>query len=323
MKRKILALALALLLCAAMAVSASADAIILPEEVSYDITSAHLEDGSCYALNVFLSNFVEIGLAQYDQNTPDSEMMAAILKHLEINAKFFSGDVTQVSGEDGKTYMRVSESIFNTRMQKLFGRSIPASACPGYEGGSILVSAAHFGGPIQVFASVYNCTKESDGVYRAYFDAYLVNQDFSGWHRTANRNLPAEKLTLLGKGEALVSYNGYDTVSSISTSDFSLVQWSMDAQGIPCVGANLPYGVEETEPPTEAPTEVPTEAPTQVSTEAPDPVPAEVVTTPELSDKSFDEPAQLSTGVLILIIVLVIVVALLSLAVVLLLRKKK
>lgn len=319
MKRRTVSLLLAVLILSANVLCASADAFIPPEYTGYDITTAHTEDGNCYALNVFLSNFVEIGLEKYDETTTDSEMMAAVLKHLEINAAFFSDDVSQVNGADGKTYMRVSESIFNTRMQKLFGRSIPASNCPGYEDGSILVSAAHFGGPIQVFASVYRCEKESDGIYRAYFDAYFVNQDFSGWHRTANRNLPAEKLTLLGKGEALVSYTAYDTLSSIASSSFSLVELSLDAQGIPCAGANLPYGVEETEPPTEAPTEAPTEPETVPQTQQET---EPVQTTPE---KDFSESPDSGTGAgpLTLIIVLVLVVAILALVIILLLIKKK
>lgn len=318
MKRRIVSCLLAVLILSANVLCASADAFIPPEYIDYDITTAHTEDGSCYALNVFLSNFVEIGLESYDKNTTDSQLMAAVLKHLEINAAFFSDDVSQVNGDDGKSYMRVTESIFNTRMQKLFGRSIPASNCPGYEDGSILVSAEHFSGPIQVFASVYRCEKESDGIYRAYFDAYLVNEDFSGWHRTANRNLPAEKLTLLGRGEALVGYTGSHSLSSISTSDFALVQWSMEAEGIPCAGANLPYGVEPTEPPTEAPSELPTEP----ATEAPTQAPTEAPTLPE-KDFGEENTAGLGTGTLVLIIVLVLVIAILALVIVLLVFKKK
>ncbi len=323
MKRKLTAILLAMLILSANILCVSADAFLPPEMIDYNITSAHLDSDSCSALNVFLSNFVEIGLKSYNKNTPDSEMTAAILKHLEINAKFFSDDVTRVNGDDGKTYMRVSESIFNTRMKKLFGRSIPASSCPGYEAGSILVSAEHFGGPIQVFASVYSCKKEADGLYRAYFDAYLVNKDFSGWHSTPNRYLPAENLKLLGKGDALVSYTGYDTLASISTSDFYLVEFSMDAQGIPCAGANLPYGVEETEPPTEAPTEAATEAPTEASTDAATEAPTQPQLTVDLSEKSFDEPTGLSTGTLVLIIVLVMVITILALVIVFLVFKKK
>jgi len=322
MKRRIVSCLLAVLILSANMLCASADAFIPPEYIDYDITTAHREDGSCYALNVFLSNFVEIGLERYNSNTSPSELMDAVLKHLEINAAFFSDDVSQVKGDDGKSYMRVTESIFNTRMQKLFGRSIPASDCPGYENGSILVSADHFGGPIQVFASVYNCEKEADGVYRAYFDVYFVNEDFSGWHRTANHNLPAAKLTLLGRGEALVGYTGSHSLSSISTSTFSLVQWSMEAEGIPCGGANLPYGVEPTEPPTEAPTEAPTQAPTEVSTEAPTEAATEE---PALLEKDFGEEntVGLGTGALVLIIVLVLVIAILALVIVLLVFKKK
>ena len=66
MKRRIFALTLALLLCTALTVSASADAYIPPEySPPYDITSAHWDNGTCSALNTFLSNFVEVNLQNY------------------------------------------------------------------------------------------------------------------------------------------------------------------------------------------------------------------------------------------------------------------
>ena len=325
MKRKILSCLMALLLCAAFVLSASADAYI-PQEPYYDIETAHESSGTCSALNTFLSNFVETGITHYNQNSPASEVYAAVLKHLELNAKSFS-DVKKVNGDDGRTYLRVSERFFRQRMERLFARDLPVSDCPGYEDGSIQVTASHFGGPIQVFASVYDCEWEYDNIYRVWFDAYLVEEDFSGWYRTTHYELPEEKLALLGRGEALVSYSGGETVYSISTADFRLVEYSLNLEeAVPCAGANLPYGVEETEPPTEAPTE-PTQAQTEAPTEPetkPEPKP-ETEPLPTLSQKEpeKEESSGIGTGVLIVIIALVLVVAVLSLVIILLVCKKK
>ena len=339
MKRRIFALTLALLLCTTLTVSASADAYIPPEySPPYDITSAHWDNGTCSALNTFLSNFVEVNLQNYSAASDDSVAIAAVLKHLELNAASFSSDVKKVTLEDGSVYMRITKSVFERRMERLFGKDIPASACPGYEDGSILVSADHFGGPIQVFASVYECNEYGDDLYQVYFDAYYVNEDFSGWYRTAHDNLPTNKITLLGSGVAIVRYDGGETNNSISTADFSLEEFSLNAQHIPCGGANLPQGyeppvqeapkVEKTEP-TEAPTEdtqaptqeVPTDAPTQLETT--EPAPAETVSEKDLEDTGASAEGFFSIRTLIILIILVIVLAVVALVIILVVFRKR
>lgn len=345
MKRRIFALLLALLMCAVTAVSASADAYIPPANVAYyDILSAHNYNGTCSALNTFLSNFVEINLQNYSQSSPDGTAIAAILKHVELNAASFSSDVKKVTQDDGSVYMRISGSLFERRMERLFGKDIPASACPGYEDGKILVSADHFGGPIQVFASVYDCSYYEDDLYRVYFDAYFVDVDFSGWYRTAHDNLPTNKITKLGSGIALVRYAGGQTESSISTADFTLAEISMSAEGIPCGGANVPFGVEtqpaateaeDTKTPETKPVEAVTEAQTEVPTQA-NPLPeTEPETEPEESEreevknkKEFDKSdnwnISISPVTLVLIILLVVLLAVLALLIVVLfIRKRK
>lgn len=324
MKKRMLCLLLVLVICVSLAPPASADAILFPEDYPpYDITSAHLYNGSCKALNTFLSNFVEAGLSAYDQSSPDSLRIAVVLKHMELNAKSYSGDVKKVEGDDGKTYMRISSNAFEKRMDRLFNSNIPASACPGYEDGSILVSAAHFGGPIQVFASVTDCYEKSDDLYQVHFNAYLVNQDFSNWYGTANDNLPASKLTLLGTGKALVGYDGGETTNTISTADFTLDSFSLAAENIPCAGENLPYGVEPTEPPTEPPAELPTEAMVSETLTATAPVSTEPVQTAPVKDLDTNASSGISTGLLILIVILILAIAVLALVVILLVFKKK
>lgn len=289
MKRKIFALLLAVLLLGSLCLSAAADAYIPPERIEgFDMNYAYMEDGNCKALNTFLSNFVEIGLSSYSQSTRDDAVIAYVLKHLEINAGYYPSDVKKTTGDDGKTYMKISESIFEKRMLRLFGRNISADQCPGYENGKITVTAEHFGGPITVFASVYGCYPMGDNVYDVYFDVFRIDQDFSGWYSTSYSNLPWDNLTRLGSGSALVKYAGGKTNETISTADFALIEFSMDAEGIPCAGANVPYGyVKETQPPeTEPATEPVTEPATQPETKPE----TEPVTEPETEPELLPDP---------------------------------
>ena len=279
MKRKIFAL-----MAAMLPVYACADAYIPPEEPDYyyDILSAHESNGTCKPLNTFLSNFVEMGLESYYLDTSDEEAIACVLKHIELNAGYYTANVSSFVGDDGITYMTIKGSFFEDRMQRLFGRNISAQACPGYEDGYITVSADHFGGPIQVIANVNSCY-EAGGLYEIFFDVYFIHTDFSGWYTTAYYNLPMDNLTFRGTGRAIVSYAGGQTLETISTAHFTLVEWQMDAWGIAGPGDNLPYGyVEETLPPE---TEPPTEAPTEEPTEAKDAPTAQEETRPQRQPK--------------------------------------
>lgn len=336
MKRKIFALMLAVLMVCTLSLSAAADAYIPPEEpvYGYDILTAHQYNGTCKPLNTFLSNFVEMGLENYYLDTSDEEAIACILKHIELNANYYSGNVSSFTGDDGNTYMRIDGSFFESRMQRLFGRSISAQACPGYEDGYIVVTADHFGGPIEVIANVNSCYEAGGGLYEIFFDVYFIHTDFSGWYTTAYYNLPLDNLTHRGTGRAIISYAGGQTTESISTSHFSLVEWQMDAWGIAGPGDNLPYGyVEETLPPE---TEAPTEAPTQAPTEEPSPQetrpqrqPKPDTHTSDDPDNRKDEPDVVPTIVLggispiVLIIALVCIAVLLAVVILLLIALKK
>ena len=327
MKRKIFALVLAILVIAMLPVYASADAYIPPEETSYsyDILTAHEWDGTCKPLNTFLSNFVEMGLKEYYLDTSDEDVIACVLKHIELNANYYTGNVTKQTLDDGKPYMVINESLFNQRMDRLFGRNIPAQACPGYESGRITVTADHFGGPIDVIANVNSCYAAGGDLYEVFFDVYFIHTDFSGWYTTAYYNLPMDNLTHRGTGRAIVSYAGGQTLDTISTSHFSLLEWQMDAWGIAGVGDNLPYGyVEETLPPeTEAPTEAPTEAETTPET-LPETEPIPTVA-PENQKDDAPVEVQSSGGVssIILIVALVCIAVLLAAVILLLIALKK
>ena len=331
MKRKIFALILAILLVAMLPVYAVADAYIPPEDTSYpyDILTAHEWDGTCKPLNTFLSNFVEMGLKEYYLDTSDEEVIACVLKHIELNANYYAGEVTQKTLDDGNPYMVINESLFNKRMARLFGRNIPAQDCPGYENGRITVTADHFGGPIDVIANVNSCYSAGGDLYEVFFDVYFIHTDFSGWYTTAYYNMPMDNLTHRGTGRAIVSYAGGQTLDTISTSHFALVEWQMDAWGIAAAGDNLPYAyVEETLPPeTEAPTEVPTEAPTEAETipeTQPETEPRPAVL-PENQKDDAPVKVQSSSGVssIILIVALVCIAVLLAAVILLLIALKK
>lgn len=329
--RKILAFTLAVVLLAMLSLSASADAYIPPEEpaVGYDILTAHEQSGTCKPLNTFLSNFVEMGLESYYLDTSDEEVIACVLKHIELNANYYSGNVTKRTLDDGKTYMTLTEELFSGRMGWLFGREIPAQNCPGFDAGHITVTADHYGGPIDVIANVNACYRQGEDLYEVFFDVYYIHTDFSGWYTTPYWNMPLDNLTHRGTGRAIVRYAGGQTLDTISTTHFALVEWNMDAWGIAGPGDNLPYGyVEETLPPeTEAPTEAETLPP---QTEAPT-LPVTVTPTAaaekELENVAVEtapEPeASPISPMTVLVIILVVLVVGLSLALLLVLRRQK
>lgn len=326
--RKILALLLTILLLGSLALSASADAYIPPERVDgFDMNYAYMENGTCKALNTFLSNFAEVGIKEFSSRSTNEEVIPAILKHLELNARFYPKYVKKLT-KNGDTYMQISGSYFEQRAEFLFGRTISASECPGYQDGKIIVSADHYDGPISVFASVYGCYPAGEGLYDVYFEVFRIDKDFSGWYTTAYTNLPWDNLTSLGTGNALIAYAGGKTEENISTSDFTLVELSMNVEGIPCQGANLPEGyVAPTEPPTEAPTEEVTEAPTEAATEEPTEKPTFHIEK-ELDPEEEEEKEPVSTSgtvniTMVLIIILVAAVVLLALLLIVMLLVKK
>ena len=332
MKRKLFSLLLALLLCSVIPLSAAADAYFPPERIDgFDMNYAFMEDGTCKALNVFISNFAEVGIPEFSEDTPHPDLIAAVLKHLELNAGYYPAHVKQITAQDGSPYMQFSGEFFEDRMEHLFGIYIPATECPGYRNGSIEVSADHFGGPIQVFASVYGCYPMGGDVYEVMFDVFRVDEDFSGWYTTSYGNLPWDKLTTLGSGSALVEYPGGKTDENISSSDFTLIELTMDVSGLPCRGANLPFGHEEPTEPAE--TTMPTQAEEPaVPTSAPETEPEEPETKPtfrnEKDDPEPEKPVDTKSNIsisLVLTIILVVAIVLLALLIIvfLIVRKKQ
>ena len=338
MKRRVFCLFLVLLLCAATVLPTAADAYIPPERQSgFDMNYAYTENGTCKALNTFLSNFAEVGLREFSENTSNEDLIAAVLKHLELNAGYYPLYVTAITGPDNAPYMRITGSYFENRMKYLFNKDIAAADCAGYKDGYIEVTADHFGGPIQVFASVYDCHLMDGDVYEVYFDVLQVDTDFSGWYTTAYSNLPWNNLSTLGTGTALIRYAGGKTNDTISTTDFSLVALDMDVVNVPCAGPNLAFQQTiETTPPTQpAPppeTEIPTEAQTEETTaptEKKEVRPTRSNTEKEDLEDAADDAESSSTSeseislTLVLVIILVAAVVLLALLLIVIFIIKK
>lgn len=338
MGKRILVLALALML-AVCPLTVAADVWIPPDDnVNYTLMDSVYNEGVCRTLNAFVSNYVEANLQEFDEDTPDSTAIAATLKHLELNEGLFGSDVTKINGEDGKTYMKVSASIFEERVRKLFGRRISASSCPGYEDGAIYVSAANFGGPIRVFGSVSFCNYIGNGVYDLQFTVYYVSRGVTDEYDVPYYEVSDRGYQELGTGYAVFYFNDPDK-TSFRTSDLQLLSLSMDAEGIPCGDANLPMPRADqaaggaTEAPVEESLPEQTEpeqtAPEQTESEPTKPEPTEREPEPtEKSDKGRDTDRSEHRGgagfrVILGIVLAVLAVALLALAVILLVYRKK
>lgn len=314
--RRILTLALALILAAAP-LTAAADVWIPPDDgMNETLVDSVYQSGECKTLNAFVSNYAEANVKYFDSETPDSVAIAGTLKHLELNAGLFGADVTKITGEDGNTYMKVSASVFETRVQKLYGRKIPAEACPGYRDGYIIVSAENYGGPIRVFACVDFCIYLGDYIYEVGYTVYYVSAGVTNEYSLTSMEIWEREYQELGTGCARFYFADTEK-TSFRTADLQLIYQNMDVEGIPCTNQNLP--ATQTEQPTE-PTGLPgtepeaTQPPAQSAPGKLDPPPD---TTEEESDPT-QQPSQGqsqdSGSVVMLIILAVLAVALLALA---------
>ncbi len=327
--KKLVALVLVCLLAALLPLSVAADAWIPPDEkVNMYLLSAVHDNDYCTALNAFVSNYAEANMSAYTTGDSDDGPIRVVLKHLELNAHLFGEDVTSFQGEDGKTYMEISEERFENRMWKLFRRNIPAKDCPGYEDGVIRVSAESFGKPILVFATVYYCGYAGDGLYDVSFSVYHNPNGVTNEYRYCYMDAPGLGYATIGTGSARFRFEDPDQ-TNFTSSDFQLVSFSMEANGIPCTNENLPYvaqGNQAADRPT-GPVEVPTEASTEPAAEVTETPVRPTETEPEETKpvtQETERPVGGGSRVLVIVVVaLVIVAALLSLVVILLLYKLK
>ena len=338
MCKRILTMVLALLLAAAFPVSVAADVWIPPDDnVNETLLMSPYFQNDCKALNAFVSNYVEANLREFDSSTTDSVAIAVTLKHLELNEGLFGNEVTGFVDEDGTYCMKVSASTFEARMWKLFARDISARECPGYEDGYIYVSAENFGGPIRVFGSVEYINYIGNGVYDLAFTVYYVPQGVSDEYSIPYMDIAERGYQELGTGYAVLYFNDTQK-TSFRTADFRLMDFWMDAEGIPCTAPNRPMECKSQSSQSSQSTEAPTEAPTEEPTQPPETEPEVTQTQPVQTEQEPTEtrrqeqpqrdqsviPVRNNGNNMILLIVLaVMAVALLAAAVILLVFRRK
>ena len=335
MWKRMLTMALALLLAAAFPMHVAADVWIPPDDnVNENLLYSIYSEKDCLALNAFVSNYVEANLREFNSSTTDSVAIAATLKHLELNEGLFGDQVTGFTGDDGVYYMQVAGSVFEDRMWKLFARDISARECPGYEDGFIYVTAENFGGPIRVFGSVEYINYIGNGVYDLSFRVYYAPNGVSDEYSTPYMDIYDRGYRELGTGYAVFYFN--DTAkTSFRSADFRLMDFYMDAEGIPCTAPNRPMerksqSSQSTEEPTEAPTEAPTQPPatepevTQTQPVQTEPEPTETRRQEQnRQDQSVIPVHSNGSNMILLIVLTVMAVALLAAAVILLVFRRK
>ena len=335
MCKRILTMVLALLLAAAFPVSVAADVWIPPDDnVNETLLMSPYFQNDCKALNAFVSNYVEANLREFNSSTTDSVAIAVTLKHLELNEGLFGNEVTGFIDEDGTYCMKVSASTFEARMWKLFARDISARECPGYEDGYIYVSAENFGGPIRVFGSVEYINYIGNGVYDLAFTVYYVPRGVTDEYSIPYMDIADRGYQELGTGYAVLYFNDTQK-TSFRTADFRLMDFYMDAEGIPCTAPNRPMerksqSSQSTEEPTEAPTEAPTQPPatepevTQTQPVQTEPEPTETRRQEQnRQDQSVIPVHSNGSNMILLIVLAVMAVALLAAAVILLVFRRK
>lgn len=353
--KKIVALALLLALFAALCPTAGADAWIPPEEYNHALVASPKEDGACYALNVFISNYAEMGRDAWAGKSPDNVCIEGLLKHFELNPGVYPDDVFSHTAEDGTRYMAVSEEKFEKRMEDLFGRRVSAREHPGYHDGYIWVTAENYGAPITIYASVTDCFADSKNYYTVAFTIYnCTDSSFTNRYGTSYYNLPENHGEKIASGIACFYYWGPTDATTFHAYEFELDYYRLNETGVPFpysnpnVPAHSPVRSTEapdtqgtTEPITEPPVPDTTQTP---AAEVPPAAASTAPTSPTLSDRDKDQyrdelmdrlngtdseaqrfPAEQTSIRRILIPVLLVLVLCIAAAVVILLvfRKKK
>ncbi len=245
--KRIFSLSLALLLCAMLALPASADVWIPPyDDGGYNEALAQLPqtEGACKPLNVFLSNYVETGLLEYDDAFPDDQLAKATLKHLELHPDAYPDAVVGGTDTDGTAYMRITAQGYEARVKALFGRTLKAEDCPGYQDGAICVTAESFGAPAGIFAHANFCEYMGDGRY------YVAFTLFEGVSGEADYYAMAEipdgaAVQSLCVGTAYFSYAGDEQTTEFRVEDFELTSLRMNVTDIPYTNENRPYTPRE------------------------------------------------------------------------------
>lgn len=242
-KNRLFPLLLAVLLCTAMVLPAHADAWLPPadDNVNWNIIDYIYQDQSCRALNVFLSNYCEANISFYSSSSPDSVAINGLLKHFELNPLAYPGAVWQETLSNGKTYMAISGSQFETSMRALYNRSVSAASVPGYLNGTIYVTASDYNQGVSEFASAMSGGYMGDNTYTVYFRVLRAHSGFDRKYTCAYHNLPSNQVTDIGDGMATFRYDGGTDTTEFSPRDFVLIEYEQSASGISHTNSNLPY----------------------------------------------------------------------------------
>ncbi len=244
--KKIIIACLALVLCAALTAPVYADVWIPPTDgggYNEALTQLPHSGEAAEPLNVFLSNCVSTGLTDFDAGTDDDAVVSAVLKYLELHPDRYPGSVAAYTAADGTACMRIDAGAFEACANSLFGRSIRAEDCPGYADGSIYVTAADFGTPVQWVALAEFVEYLGAGGYHVYFRIYEIVGDVENPYALTDPD-ETEGLRDAGYGAVELTLCCSPDTTDFSVSDFSLDRMFCDAD-LPAVAENLPAEPEE------------------------------------------------------------------------------
>jgi len=331
--KRIVPLLLVMCLIISLSLVARADMWVPPDEnYNHYLVDLPNQDGKCKALNSFLSNYVEANVSEWDTNASDQYVMDKVIKHLELNASLFPNDISAYTDADGRTCLRISEELFEKRVRILFNREIDASSHPGYQDHAIYVTAPDYGTMIRIFASANYVSYQGNEVNVVHFDIFLAPDSASNYYGISSSNISNYDLEQIGTGTAIVQFTGKPDQTDFRSTDFQLISYYMDAEGIPCTNPNAACPppaetVPDTQPtvPTTAPaeTEPPTEPATEAETEPTTTTPS-AAPTQEVQPTAPRQPANGGVNFrLTTIILLVISISLAALILVLVFFKKR
>lgn len=244
--KKIIIACLALVLCAALTAPVYADVWIPPTDdggYNESLTKLPQSGEAAEPLNVFLSDCVSTGLTDFDAGTDDDAVVSAVLKYLELHPDRYPGSVAAYTAADGTACMRIDAGAFEACANSLFGRSIRAEDCPGYADGSIYVTAADFGTPVQWVALAEFVEYLGAGGYHVYFRIYEIVGDVENPYALTDPD-ETEGLRDAGYGAVELTLCTDPDATEFDVSDFSLDSLFCDTD-LPAVAENLPAEPEE------------------------------------------------------------------------------
>ena len=169
-------------------------------------------------------------------------MAKAVLKHFALHADAYPDAVVGGTDTDGTAYMRITAQGYEARVSALFGRTLKAEDCPGYQDGAICVTAENFGAPAGIFAHAEFCNYMGDGRYYVAFSVYEIIEGEADCYALAE--IP-EAVQPLGRGIAYLTFAGDTQATEFQTGDFVLSSLRMDVTDIPYTNENRPYTPQE------------------------------------------------------------------------------